>query len=311
MVLVNYGCLRDDRPDHARGPGGRPGRRGRAAAPGRAARGRRGRARDARRLELARGRRGARRHAPGGPQEARQAADRRGRRAQETLMFERFTKDARRSSATPSTIARELGATSVEAEHLLLAVDPRRRARRGRAARRAGSTTTALSAALAMETERSLAAVGVTRRRAAFSPFVEKPRLATSAKAALEMSLRIVVERAATGGSAAGTWSSACCARDAAPSRAARWSASARVDSRRSCPQRSTRLSKPVRVCRGGNPPAGAPATRPRHPTAPEPLCPHDQEPHRRPPCGHRRRRRDCFPGHRSCSRAPGSSGST
>jgi len=47
-----------------------------------------------------------------------------------------------------------------------------------------------------METERSLAAVGVTVDGLAFSPFVETPRLATSAKAALEMSLRISLERA-------------------------------------------------------------------------------------------------------------------
>ena len=45
------------------------------------------------------------------------------------------------------------------------------------------------------ETDRSLAAVGVSAEHLTFSPFVETPRFATSAKWALELSLRIALER--------------------------------------------------------------------------------------------------------------------
>ena len=109
-------------------------------------------------------------------------------------MFERFTKDARRIVTDAVTIARDLGAAGVEAEHLLLA------ATRGDdpvagALAAAGLDEDGLSSALVMETERSLAAVGVSADAPAFSPYVEKPRLATSAKSALGGSLRISVER--------------------------------------------------------------------------------------------------------------------
>jgi ATP-dependent Clp protease ATP-binding subunit ClpA len=109
-------------------------------------------------------------------------------------MFERFTKDARRIVNDAVTIATELGATTVEAEHLLLAVT-RRDDSVSRALAHCGLSAAELSSALVMETERSLAAVGVSADSLSFSPYVEKPRFAASAKAALEMALRISIER--------------------------------------------------------------------------------------------------------------------
>src|SRR3954470_17735417 len=100
-------------------------------------------------------------------------------------MFERFTKDARRVVSDATDIARGLGAPSVEAEHLLLAAS--------RLDSRLGLDHETLLSALELETERSLAAVGVSADALSFSPYVETPRLATSAKVALEQSLRIAV----------------------------------------------------------------------------------------------------------------------
>jgi ClpA/ClpB-like protein len=53
-----------------------------------------------------------------------------------------------------------------------------------------------LAAALVAETTRSLAAVGVAADALAFRPYVERPRLATSAKLALERALRVAIARA-------------------------------------------------------------------------------------------------------------------
>jgi len=110
-------------------------------------------------------------------------------------VFERFTKDARRIVEDAVEVAWELSAPAVEAEHLLLA-----------AARHTGPVPTVLrgyeldydglAEALRAETSRSLAAVGVSAEPIAFSPPVQRPRLATSAKSALELSLRIALERA-------------------------------------------------------------------------------------------------------------------
>ena len=76
-------------------------------------------------------------------------------------MFNRFTQDARWVAHDAPQIARELGDSSVEAEHLLLAI-----ARRDDAAARvlhaAGLDEDAIVSALVAETERSLAAVGVS-----------------------------------------------------------------------------------------------------------------------------------------------------
>jgi ATP-dependent Clp protease ATP-binding subunit ClpA len=110
-------------------------------------------------------------------------------------MFERFTKDARRVVKDAAEIATELGATTVEAEHLLLAVT-RGDTPAAIALRTGGLDHDALASALEMETERSLAAVGVAADVPRFSPYVGSPRLATSAKVALEGALREAVARA-------------------------------------------------------------------------------------------------------------------
>jgi len=109
-------------------------------------------------------------------------------------MFNRFTREARRAAEDAVGVARDLGASTVEAEHLLLAVaeldDPVAHVLRAH-----GLDYDGIAAALAAETERSLAAVGISADNLTFSPFVERPRYATSAKWALELSLRVALER--------------------------------------------------------------------------------------------------------------------
>ena len=109
-------------------------------------------------------------------------------------MFNRFTKDARRIVEDAIEVARELGATTVEAEHLLLAVT-RRDTPVALVLSRHGLDDEGLRAALVAETERSLAAVGVTAESLTFSPFLDTPRLAASARSALELALRVALER--------------------------------------------------------------------------------------------------------------------
>jgi ATP-dependent Clp protease ATP-binding subunit ClpA len=109
-------------------------------------------------------------------------------------MPHRFTKEARLVVGDSIQVARDLGAPSVEAEHLLLAVAAGD-APVARVLSAAGLDFDGLAAALVAETTRSLAAVGVTADALAFSPFVERPRLATSAKLALERSLKVAVAR--------------------------------------------------------------------------------------------------------------------
>jgi ATP-dependent Clp protease ATP-binding subunit ClpA len=106
----------------------------------------------------------------------------------------RFTKEARLVVGDSIRVARDLGAPSVEAEHLLLAVAAGD-APVARVLSDAGLDFDGLAAALVAETTRSLAAVGVTADALSFSPFVERPRLATSAKLALERSLKVAVAR--------------------------------------------------------------------------------------------------------------------
>ena len=107
-------------------------------------------------------------------------------------MFNRFTKEARLVVGDSIRVARDLGAPSVEAEHLLLAVAGSD-APVARVLGEAGLDFHGLSAALHAETARSLAAVGVTADALHFSPYVERPRLATSAKLVLERSLRVAL----------------------------------------------------------------------------------------------------------------------
>ena len=109
-------------------------------------------------------------------------------------MFNRFARDARTVVTNAVGIARELASPRVEAEHLLLAV-ARDDCPAARAMAAHGLDYDGLVAALEHETERSLAAVGVAAEAGSFSPWVEEPRFATSAKLALERALRAAVAR--------------------------------------------------------------------------------------------------------------------
>jgi ATP-dependent Clp protease ATP-binding subunit ClpA len=109
-------------------------------------------------------------------------------------MLNRFTKEAREVVDGSIRVARDLGAATVEAEHLLLAV-AKGDAPAATVMRDAGLDFDGLSAALEAETARSLAAVGITADAPQFSPYVERPRLATSAKLTLERALRAAVAR--------------------------------------------------------------------------------------------------------------------
>jgi ATP-dependent Clp protease ATP-binding subunit ClpA len=107
-------------------------------------------------------------------------------------MFNRFAADARMVVADAVDIARDLGSPGVEGEHLLLAVT-RGSGPVARTLAEQGLDFDGLCAALVAETTRSLAAVGVTADAVAFTPYVDTPKLATSAKLVLERSLRAAI----------------------------------------------------------------------------------------------------------------------
>jgi len=109
-------------------------------------------------------------------------------------VFNRFTKDARGTVTHAIEVARDLGAPTVEAEHLLLAIT-RHESAVARALHAHGLDYDGLASALVAETERSLAAVGVRAGDVSFSPHVEAPRIARSMKSALELSPRVALER--------------------------------------------------------------------------------------------------------------------
>jgi ATP-dependent Clp protease ATP-binding subunit ClpA len=109
-------------------------------------------------------------------------------------MFNRFTKDARQVVEQAVPNARELGAPSVEAEHLLLAAS-RTRSTVARVLHDAQLDYDSLVSALDREAARSLAVVGVQAERPRFSPFLDRPRFGASAKLALERSLKVAVAR--------------------------------------------------------------------------------------------------------------------
>ena len=90
-------------------------------------------------------------------------------------MFERFTKDGAAVVDDAVDDRARPGRDHVEAEHLLLAVDRAATTPAARVLRDAGLDYDGLRAALAAETERSLAAVGVSADALHFSPFVETP----------------------------------------------------------------------------------------------------------------------------------------
>jgi ATP-dependent Clp protease ATP-binding subunit ClpA len=107
-------------------------------------------------------------------------------------MFNKFSGEARMVVTDAVDIARDLGASGVEAEHLLLAVT-RGDGPAARAVAAVGLDFDGLCAALVAETTRSLAAVGVSADAVVFTPYVDRPRLATSAKLVLERSLRAAI----------------------------------------------------------------------------------------------------------------------
>jgi ATP-dependent Clp protease ATP-binding subunit ClpA len=111
-------------------------------------------------------------------------------------MFERFAKPVREAVQEAVEIARGMGSTTVEAEHLLLSVT-RTDTRAAQVLRDAGLDEEGLREALVAETTRSLAAVGVTADALSFSPFVQAPRFGNSAKLALERSLKVALARGA------------------------------------------------------------------------------------------------------------------
>ncbi len=108
------------------------------------------------------------------------------------MAFERLTKDARAAIVAAVEEARATGRGSVEAEHLLLALasHPDLRA--------LGLDHGELAAALAQEEERSLAAVGIAAGDFAMGVGHRNPRrpkLATSAKLALQRAVTTAVKR--------------------------------------------------------------------------------------------------------------------
>jgi ATP-dependent Clp protease ATP-binding subunit ClpA len=109
-------------------------------------------------------------------------------------MFERFTRPARDAVTEASHIARDMGALTIEAEHLLLAVT-NSDTPAARVLHDAGLDDEGLRAALTAETTRSLAAVGVSVDALHFSPFVQAPRFGNSAKLVLERALKVALAR--------------------------------------------------------------------------------------------------------------------
>ena len=99
-------------------------------------------------------------------------------------MFERFTKDARAAVTRAEDEARAAGSATVEAEHLLLATSAA-----------VGIDRAAVVAALAAEWRASLDAAGVHLEPP--PPVARRGpiRFGTSAKQALERSLRVAMER--------------------------------------------------------------------------------------------------------------------
>ena len=113
-------------------------------------------------------------------------------------MFERFTREARAAVTAAETEARELGSPTIEAEHLLLALtelDPGTAV--GGVLADVGLDRDAVLAALDKERERSLLAVGISIGEFELPPQrpSDRPRMAASAKRALEHALRISLER--------------------------------------------------------------------------------------------------------------------
>ena len=102
-------------------------------------------------------------------------------------MFERFTRDARAVVKCAEGEARGQGSPTIEAEHFLLAL--------AAADEVPGLDHDAVLEALAAERERSLLAVGIAADEFDLPALVVNPRIAQSAKLALERSVRAAVAR--------------------------------------------------------------------------------------------------------------------
>ncbi|MQA74647.1 MAG: hypothetical protein GEU88_09960 [Solirubrobacterales bacterium] len=113
-------------------------------------------------------------------------------------MFERFTRDAKAAVSRSHAEAQAEGSPTIEAEHLLLALS-RDEGPTGYVLQSAGLDADSIRTALAGELEDGLGAVGVSTpdpdSLASAAPAVRSPRFATSAKLALERSLRVAQAR--------------------------------------------------------------------------------------------------------------------
>jgi len=108
------------------------------------------------------------------------------------MPFERFTKDARATVLAARHEARAAGATTIEAEHLLLALAARPEFAS------LGLDRGTLADALAREEEQSLEAVGVSAAELGAPPAGRTPRdpqLSTSAKLALHRAVTAASKR--------------------------------------------------------------------------------------------------------------------
>jgi ATP-dependent Clp protease ATP-binding subunit ClpA len=102
-------------------------------------------------------------------------------------MFERFTREARAVVKEADGEARRLGSRTIEAEHMLLALAGREPL---------GLDRDEILRALEAERERSLMAVGISADDFDLRPApVTRPRMAASAKVALERSVRASLAR--------------------------------------------------------------------------------------------------------------------
>lgn len=113
-------------------------------------------------------------------------------------MFERFDKDARRAVVHAATEeAKGLGSSTIEAEHLLLALSAGEPNPTADLLVECGLDHGALLAALERETEHSLAAVGVALSDFALpqarTPARRSPKLGASSKRALERAAHVAI----------------------------------------------------------------------------------------------------------------------
>ena len=113
-------------------------------------------------------------------------------------MFRKFVADSRKVVVDAREVARDLESSTVEAEHLLLAVSHGTPTPAGHVLRDAGLDYEGVRDALDAEFEDSLAAVGVSLADfdlAATAEAARSPRWGTSAKLALQRALKIAESR--------------------------------------------------------------------------------------------------------------------